>query len=950
MWADVLLSLGTGIAEYGFCTVIDVKERKQVQEKLNKTIETLFIEYADSSIDTDEFFSVINSHKFKDILHNYFYTLKDGSGTREYRQNVIEYICSCCSKAQRSDVNSFFDKVEELYVDFLSKIIEKDPELNALFQLLTVSHRSLISKLSERIEEIIKYIESSESNKYSISDERIKEFHHICENEYGIIRFTGISGAERRADQDINTFYIPNTYSFYNVLSSGIYNNTTIGIDSIGLKDLFSFGNKVVVVGGAGLGKTTSLNYLYCNYEKIYNEHPLKIKIDLRDYAEDISTNKKDILSCIADQFFKKTKRTSGVNLREIEVILGEYLEKGRCLVIFDALDEIPTQDARSSVRTEIANFCELYFLNRYIISTREVGYLKNKFDNSFVHLKIDKFSRKQIRDYSRNWFKFYHTNPKFSDFNAFWKVFSRDVKKANCYNLIVNPIILILALVILDTNQSLPSRKVDFYEKCVNTFLSEREIQRGLLDISPKAQNILGTEMVIPRIANYKYFKTNENISYKFTNNELKNSVFEAIEVSDKINWVKAVDEYIRYLIERTELIGEIDDDVLDFAHKTFYEYFLAIYFSKQLEINILQRQLLKWIGDASNHELSKLVIEIIIQKGDPYKQAEIINYLFGAVKSQKPPKKNDVFDLLVDLYDENILPPKYYNTYYQTVLSNGPILKNVVTRIRRKQGDVSFSKFDAQELASVYCETVLSDEAFLDTVEAIYYLNDDFRDNVLKIFTNKSLLQNTITLFSFANSLDSFDEPKIKDDELDNCVKFFSDEQNEYLNKSPLLYSSLVRILIQYKLIEEIDVQKIIFDNIPHNDYFYHYSTPSDLIGLIDYARESSDLFSLLLLVMVVCSKKGTNIMIGHILKHCDTDHKNHDKIVQFTYWIWTSLNSSTNYQDYEGQIKEIGLFDDKYRSIYQSVFDIYHSSEVNVEDSRIDEFIEELTEPED
>ena len=945
MWADILVSLGIAIAEYGFCTVMDDKKRKNLQKKLNNTINTSFKEYENSSIDSGDFYYLINSHKFKDILHNYFYTLKDGSGTKEYRKTVIDYICNRCSKAERSDVSSFFDKVEVLYINYLSKIIEKDPELNALFQLLTISHRSIISKLSEGMEDVIKYIQSSENNRISISDERIKEFHRICENEYGIIRFTGISGAERRADQDINTFYIPNTYSFYNVLSSGIYNNTTIGIDSIGLKDLFNFGNKVVVVGGAGLGKTTSLNYLYCKYEELYNEYPLKIKIDLRDYAEDITINKKAIISCIAEQFLKKTKRTSKANLTETEMILSEYLENGRCLVIFDALDEIPTQDARNSVRTEIANFCELYFLNRYIISTREVGYLKNKFDNSFVHLKIDKFSREQIRDYSKNWFKVYHTNPKFSDFDAFWEVFSRDVEKANCHNLIVNPIILILALVILDTNQSLPSRKVDFYEKCVNTFLSEREIQRGLLDISPKAQNILGTEMVIPRIANYKYFKTNENISYKFTNSELKNSVFEAIEVSDKINWVKAVDEYIRYLIERTELIGEIDDDILDFAHKTFYEYFLAIYFSKQLEINILQRQLLKWIGDANNHELSKLIIEIIIQKGDPYKQAEIINYLFNAVKSQKPPKKHDVFYLLVDLYDENILPPKYYNIYYQTILRNGPILKDFLSR-RRRLRDPLFGQFDAHELANVYCETVLTDEEFLDTIDAVYHLNNDFRDNVLKIFTDKTLLQNTITLFSFANSLDSPNKPKRRDNELLYSVKYFLEEKNEYLNRSPLLYSSLVRILTQYKLLDEFYIKKIIFNNIPHNDYFFRYSRPSELIALIDYAKESSELFSLLLLVMVVCSKNGTNMMIGYVLKHCDTDHKNRDEIVQFTYWIWKSLNCSTDYQAYKEEISKKGLFEDKYISIYERVYEIYHFSEIDAADSRINEFNDNLS----
>ena len=67
MWADILVSLGIGIAEYGFCTVMDAKKRKDLQKKLNDTINTLFKEYKNSSIDTGDFYFLINSHKFRDI-------------------------------------------------------------------------------------------------------------------------------------------------------------------------------------------------------------------------------------------------------------------------------------------------------------------------------------------------------------------------------------------------------------------------------------------------------------------------------------------------------------------------------------------------------------------------------------------------------------------------------------------------------------------------------------------------------------------------------------------------------------------------------------------------------------------------------------------------------------------------------------------------------------------
>lgn len=82
--------------------------------------------------------------------------------------------------------------------------------------------------------------------------------------------------------------------------------------------------------------------------------------------------------------------------------MLSDYLDNGKCLVILDALDEIPTLAIRNKVRDEIAIFCGLYYLNRFIISTREAGYLRNRFDETFLHIKINQFSDYQIRNIVR--------------------------------------------------------------------------------------------------------------------------------------------------------------------------------------------------------------------------------------------------------------------------------------------------------------------------------------------------------------------------------------------------------------------------------------------------------------------------------------------------------------------------------------------------------------------
>ena len=91
-------------------------------------------------------------------------------------------------------------------------------------------------------------------------------------------------------------------------------------------------------------------------------------------------------------------------------------------MVILDALDEIPTQALRNVVRNEIETFTSVYYLNRFIISTREAGYLKNRFDDTFLHIRINKFDFEQIEKYSKNWYMSNYEDV--SDFDEFWNKF----------------------------------------------------------------------------------------------------------------------------------------------------------------------------------------------------------------------------------------------------------------------------------------------------------------------------------------------------------------------------------------------------------------------------------------------------------------------------------------------------------------------------------------------
>jgi len=816
---------------------------------------------------------------------------------------------------------------------------------------LTISQREIMSKILNSEENRKRYFSALEKASVKIENSEIKAYHDICQKEYGNIRFTGIAGAENKKAQDINDFYVENTFSYYVTKEyRDIYREGIEQIEPIKLNDFFNIGNKIVLIGAAGLGKTTTLNYLFCNYEEMYHSYSLKVKIDLKEYAKEIGENKKDLLWCIATEFSKKIKRTR-MSFEEREKVLGELLENGKCLIILDALDEIPTQPVRDKVRDVIGYFCEIYYLNRYIISTREAGYLRNRFDDSFLHIKINDFGERQIKKYSENWFGCYYEQ---KDFGDFWDKFFAEVKRARCKNLIGNPIVLILALVIFDIEKNLPNRRVEFYKKCIETFLTVREDRKGAFILSEKAKNILIMDSVVPKIAHYKYSHIKENIGYRFSHGELRRAVLDAIEVEDEVNWSEAIKQYAEYLVERTELIREIDEDILDFAHKTFYEYFLAVYFAKEYDNEKLIGQLQEWIGDPNNDELARLIIEVIIQNDDPRQHKAIINYMFDRLRSDNKDarwdNRDDIFMIVADLYSHNMLLPKFHSQYNKTILYYPRYVDNANRLLERnykyKGNAGSEVKYDSKILADMFCDAVRTNKEFNLVLDSLYYLDRDFR-NYVKSQLEEDSITHILELFSAIRSVD-FREKEKNVKKYEGALEYFLNDGFDMVLKYSQMYVSVIVLSILGKV--KIDICRFFEFKFNENQSFYYYSVSEALLYLIDLASGNKDAFLLLLILIIKCGKSRTNVFIGYLL---DIDSKKErskaylkEGVADFTFWLWNALNFGEGYKKFKEELSGRDLIIMEYEDIYEDLYSSYIENGKGVRDRRIKKYIEEIS----
>lgn len=915
MWDDILLSVGSSILEALCAKYMDKKRRGRFQRGLTKTINSLFQQYADTSLNCGEFEALVCNGAFTEMLQHYFFVLDDLEGKQTYLTVFADGICNQCPSVNYHDAMDFVRKLEEVYTSFLKKEIDHDNALSAMRQLLFMIQKQSLGLMLRSQEELKACFKAMHERSVEITNEDIRGYHQVCNREFGTVRFTGISGVENRNAQDINKFYVENTFSYFNPPDNPhVYNKVPDG-PVCSLKDFFIGANKVVLIGDAGLGKSTSLNYLFCNYEKLYNSFALKLKINLKDYAGDISDRHRDILWCLATEFSKHIPRNK-LTFEDISCLLDEYLQNGKCLVIFDALDEIPVQGMRNVVRNAISIFCEVYYLNRFIISSREVGYLKNRFDRDFIHIRINEFNMDQVKQYSRNWLSLNYQD---IDFDQFWEKFSFEVERAKCQELIQNPIILILALVIFDIEKSLPNRRVEFYKKCIDTFLIVREDRKNAFIQTDDFRNILNDNSVVPKIAHYKFENIREEASYRFTSEELKNAVMQALDVPNPIQWRDPVAQFTKYLIDRTELIRETDEDNLDFTHKTFYEYFLAVYYAQECGVEELIKLLDEWIGDSNNDEMARLIIEVIVEKNNAWQHRTVMNHLLDMIEGTRI--NDDVFLIISELYNHNMLQAKYHDRYYNCILLNSRLTDRILNPNFRESGPIV--RYDAQRMAELFFQNIEQDPSSLCwMITALDNLNTNFKTAVVTV-SKDCLYQNIINLFDLnswghQNPLRHAQEQSILRD-------YFMIERFDVTLHYPEVYLSIIPMVMETTL---SNIRKLFDFQFDRNQAYVVYLNPNTLYLLFNDCCKSPENMLLLLIVLIHCTRDNGRLLFRHILDskgqlmHEEISYNQAIHIQRQSILVWENLFDATGFDNWKRWLIKNNLYLQEYERLYQKL----------------------------
>ncbi len=228
---------------------------------------------------------------------------------------------------------------------------------------------------------------------------------------------------------------------------------------------------KIIVVGDAGMGKTTTLQflaskdaeYLLNNFENLDDFYTLPIFIELNM----LFTENVHVENLVFEKLCAGLKIVAEDNIKRS--LLSQYFEslskKGFITIFFDGLNEIPEIFVQSK-RDEVRNFVQKYNKNSYVITSRREDYRGNFSNIPMFALK--EMDIEQIK-------LFLDKNAKNEDTRK--KILEAIENKDVVFNFLQVPYLLMVLIRIVDDKKEIPKNKFDIFKEYVKSLY---EIEKG--------------------------------------------------------------------------------------------------------------------------------------------------------------------------------------------------------------------------------------------------------------------------------------------------------------------------------------------------------------------------------------------------------------------------------------------------------------------------------------
>jgi len=355
-------------------------------------------------------------------------------------------------------------------------------------------------------------------------------------------------------------------------------------VESLSLTEALKGNDKMVILGAPGSGKTTFMRYLALTFAQELSSERLGVKEDripvlitIQDIVEDLSSD-----NTIADILSKHINSDLQLDLPDGYFLL--YLEQGRCIVLFDGLDEVASVRQRGEVAEKVRLFANLYNENRYIITSRIAGYreIQRLPESDFAHVTIKDLDDDQIRDFAGKWYEAMFPFEAGARAQDLVEAIERSSKVKQ---LAINPLMLTIMAVVHRSSAELPNERIKLYDLCTDALLFTWQRERGRPRLTDIQRRLIPDNEVRRRLEQLAYWMHSQapkefhgqmHVRYARLCSEMAEQLIQRRKMDPDEAEAEA-EHFLEYIRQNTGVLLERGTELYAFVHLTFQEYFAA-------------------------------------------------------------------------------------------------------------------------------------------------------------------------------------------------------------------------------------------------------------------------------------------------------------------------------------------------------------------------------------